>query len=131
MKGAAAILIVASTSIAHATEPATLTLTCQGTTTITAEDSKPEPISIGITLNFTARTMVGFYSPSGEGFPVKITGLSEANVAFGGSNKTDTWFIDGNIDRATGDVEASSVIFDQTTRSFLPSVSYSLKCRSA
>jgi len=131
MKGAAAILIVASTSIAHATEPATLTLTCQGTTTITAEDSKPEPISIGITLNFTARTMVGFYSPSGEGFQVRITGLNEANVAFGGSNKTDTWLIDGNIDRATGDVEASSMIFDQTTRSFVPSVSYSLKCRSA
>ena len=37
----------------------------------------------------------------------------------------------GNIDRATGDVEASSMIFDQTTRSFVPSVSYSLKCRSA
>jgi hypothetical protein len=35
----------------------TLTLACQGTTTFGTEDAKPEPISMGIIVNFTNRTV--------------------------------------------------------------------------
>jgi len=37
----------------------TLTLACQGTTTVRMEDAKPEPISMGIIVNFTNRTVQG------------------------------------------------------------------------
>ena len=46
----------------------TLTLACQGTTTATTAgtEDKPEPISMGIIVNFTKKTVHGF----GELFPV-------------------------------------------------------------
>jgi hypothetical protein len=59
---AAALLVVAVT--AQAAEPSTLTLACQGTQTKLTEltDAKPESqsISMGIIVNFTARTVEGF-----------------------------------------------------------------------
>lgn len=56
----------------------TLTLACQGTATSGTGD--PEPISMGIIVNFTNRTVEGF------GYPVKITDVSEVTVTFGGSH---------------------------------------------
>jgi hypothetical protein len=41
----------------------TLTLACQGTTTSGLEDAKPEPISMGIIVNFTKKTVHGFGDP--------------------------------------------------------------------
>ena len=51
-------------SIAQAADT-TLTLACQGTTTSGLEDAKPEPVSMGIIVNFTtarskASTKLGF-----------------------------------------------------------------------
>jgi hypothetical protein len=40
----------------------TLTLACQGTTTAGTED-KPEPVSMGIIVNFTKKTVHGFVDP--------------------------------------------------------------------
>jgi hypothetical protein len=37
-----------------------LTLACQRTMTSGLEDAKPEPVSMGIIVNFTARTVTGF-----------------------------------------------------------------------
>jgi hypothetical protein len=55
-----AVMLV-STALAADT---TLTLACKGTTTDTAkEDSKPEPFSMGIIVNFTTRTVTGFTFP--------------------------------------------------------------------
>jgi hypothetical protein len=62
------VLAGLSISIAQATEPKKLTLACQGTATING--AKPEPISFGITVNFTTRMVEGFGYP----FPVKIHG---------------------------------------------------------
>ena len=43
----------------------TLTLACQGTTTATTAgtEDKPEPISMGIIVNFTKKTVHGFGDP--------------------------------------------------------------------
>jgi hypothetical protein len=43
--------------MAQAAEPATLTLACAGTAT--TGNAKPEPISMGIIVNFTAGTVQG------------------------------------------------------------------------
>jgi hypothetical protein len=104
----------------------TLTLACQGTTTVTTmEDAKLEPISMGMIVNFKNNTVDGFGYPGFSGrfdFPVKITGMNDVTVAFHGSNQTGG-SITGSIDRVTGDVEART----QTTPDMI--LRYALKCR--
>ncbi len=41
----------------------TLTLACQGTVISDLENAKPEPVSMGIIVNFTNRTVQGFGAP--------------------------------------------------------------------
>ena len=50
----------------------TLTLACQGTATSGVEDAKPEPVSMGIIVNFTKRTVQGFGHPGLIDYPVQI-----------------------------------------------------------
>jgi hypothetical protein len=106
----------------------TLTLACQGTATDISEpvDGKPEPTSMGITINFTAGTVVGL------DFPIKITSSDEAMVFFEGSADTERTFrkIPGRIDRVTGDLKAVSIGMNKQTFISLD-VSYLLKCRPA
>src|SRR6266498_2042430 len=118
----------------------TLTLACQGTATSrTMEDAKPEPVSMGIILNFTKNTVQGFgyllgYPPQVGDFPVKITGVNEVTVAFDGSesrNQVNEEGIRGTIDRVTGDMDAISTSFSLKTKKTLSSTSYALKCRPA
>ena len=58
--------------MAQAAEPETLTLACQGTVTNNTSDAKPEQITMGIVVNFTARTVAGFTYPGLEEFPIVI-----------------------------------------------------------
>jgi hypothetical protein len=51
----------------------TLTLACQGTTISGLENAKPEPVSMGLSVNFTSRTVQGFGAPGVMDYPVKIT----------------------------------------------------------
>ena len=96
---------------------ATLTLACQGTTTVTTmEDAKPEPISMGIIVNFTNRTVQGFNDPSFMDYPIKITAWNDVIVVFDGSSealKGSTSSTRGSIDRVTGDVGATSMVTDK------------------
>src|SRR6516225_881497 len=55
---------------AEDTAAAALALACEGTVDDKNLDAKPMPISMGITVNFTARTVSGFM---GADFPVAIT----------------------------------------------------------
>jgi hypothetical protein len=110
--------MVAGPSMTVQAADTTLTLACQGTTTVTRmEDAKPEPISMGIIVNFTNRTVQGGfgYPPALYDFPVKITSMNEVTVVLTGQS-----FITGSIDRVTGDVEADA-----------DSIHYALKCRPA
>ena len=85
----------------------TLTLACQGTATSGVEDAKPEPVSMGIIVNFTKQTVHGFGYPGMTDYPVNITGANEVTVVFAGrrEDKFSTASIMGSIDRVTGDVE--------------------------
>jgi hypothetical protein len=110
---------------------ATLTLACQGTTTSGLEDAKPEPISMGIIVNFTNRTVQGFGAPGVLDYPIKITAWNDVTVAFLGSHERIGSTTRGSIDRVTGDVEATSTATDAKTGNLLMSVRYALKCRPA
>jgi hypothetical protein len=116
------LLALAALSTAQAAEPTgTLTLACEGTTKV---GEKLEPISMGIIVDFAARTVHGFGYPGLSGrfdFPVKITGMNEVTVAFHGSNQTGV-SITGSIDRVTGEAEARTQTPDLILR-------YSLKCK--
>ena len=102
---------------------ATLALACEGTVADINLGAKPEPISMGIIVNFTAWTVTGF---RGANFPVAITGIDEVRISFRGLNSTPAFFaaVYGSIDRVTGAVEA--------TTDGLPTLNslsrYSLKC---
>ena len=91
----------------------TLTLACQGTTTVTTmEGAKPEPVSMGLIVNFTNNTVHGFGHPGWSDPPVKITVVTEVLVAFGGSESSlgSKGSISGSADRITGDVEATYML---------------------
>jgi hypothetical protein len=112
----------------------TLTLACQGTATDITQpvDGKPEPVSMGIIINFTAGTVTSGSKGAllGWDFPVKITSFDEAAVLFEGSYDTELTVrtISGNIDRVTGDMKAVSTKMNKNTFISLD-VAYFLKCK--
>src|SRR5262249_43439061 len=97
---------------ALAQQPATLTLACKGTATWGATPDKKEPISMGLIVNFTSRTVQGFGYPGLIDYTVKITAANDVTVAFEGDQKlsSSTSSIGGTIDRVTGDVEARDTL---------------------
>ena len=109
---------------AEDTAAAALALACEGTVADKINlDAKPEPISMGIIVNFTARTVTGF---RGANFPVAVTSVDEVRISFRGLNSSLAFFaaVYGSIDRVTGAVEAITDGFPT-----LNSLShYSLKC---
>ena len=133
MKTTAAALLVVTSMTAQAAEPETLTLACKGTTTLDLgyEGAKPEPISMGIVINFSAGTVQGFGNPGALDYPVKITGANKVTVAFLGSLETrySNYRTQGSINRVTGDVEAISMVYDSKTGNILAQTAYTLQCR--
>jgi len=113
----------------------TLTLACQGTKTYASmadnapdRETQPDPISMGIIVNLTDRTVTGL----DEEPPLTIRSVNETTIAFGSfwSSTTDdvTVPFGGTIDRLTGDMAATRTI-TRTTSSYIRR--YSLKCRQA
>jgi hypothetical protein len=137
MKSTAAMILVACLSTtAQAVETGTLTLACKGTTVSGIPDAKPEPFSMSLIVNSTAGTVQGFGVPGLRDPPVRITGINEVTVAFGGSTAASApvpglsnWSLNGTIDRVTGEVEASEMATDAKTGNRIYLTSYSLKCR--
>jgi hypothetical protein len=110
---------------AQAAEPEMLTLACEGTTTFKIQKQSPgksSRISMGIIVNFTARTVAGFTDPDDD-VPAKVRGVNEAIIVFGGVGKNGS-IIRGSIDRVTGVAEAW--LANPETGS---STDYSLKCK--
>ena len=103
---------------------ATLALACEGTVDDKIKrDAKPEPISMGIIVNFTSRTVTGF---RGANFPVAITTIDDVHISFRGLNSSPALFaaVYGSIDRVTGAIEVTTdgiPTLNSLTR-------YSLKC---
>ena len=126
-----ALCAAGSSHVTQAAEPTgTLTLACQGTGTDNIKpDAKPEPISMGIVVNFTARTIAGFTYPGLEEFPVVIRAASEVLITFTGSSESGSSIVAGDINRVTGELWASSMMRDANTSNIVTSTTYSLKCR--
>jgi hypothetical protein len=103
MKVPILLALLGLATVQAAAEPTgTLTLACQGTTTMTSmPDAKPDPISMGLILNFTAGTVQGFGHPGVVDFPVKITGMNDVTIAFSDSDQKGIWTITGTLDRVT------------------------------
>jgi hypothetical protein len=68
-------------STAQAAETGTLTLACKGTAVEGYEGAEPNPISV----NFTAGTVQDFGTPDLLGVRVKITGVNDLAITFGGT----------------------------------------------
>jgi hypothetical protein len=132
------LLALAALSIAQAAEPTgTLTLACQGVVSSSlAPDSKPEPISIGIVVDFAAGTAEFGHEFN---FPVRIVDTNKTTISFFGQLLNGPVVFsrtDGTIDRVTGAVDAE-IFRRQKTNCDAPGkpacmhflVSYSLKCK--
>lgn len=111
-------------------QPATLTLACKGTTTeyrlqgATVE----QPISMGIIVNLTDRTVQGFGFPF-DTKPLEIGYVNNVEVRFGGKEETSVRsIINGSINRVTGDVDATWSFIDEKGR-LEPHMSYELQCK--
>src|SRR5439155_265466 len=97
----------------------TLMLACKGTRTFsmhggTTKTEMTEPISMGIIVNLTARTVTGL-----EERPLTIQSVNEVTIAFFWSKNDVT--VSGTIDRLTGDMAATTATAAAIWR-------YSLKC---
>jgi hypothetical protein len=105
----------------------TLTLACKGT--VQRNAMKSEPVSMGIIVNFTARTITGFTL---EKLPLTMLNFNDTTVQFSGSDSISNLIIDGIIDRMTGDLEATirqPSITETTATTTIER--YSLKCTPA
>jgi hypothetical protein len=71
----------------------------------------------GLIVNFTAGTVLGFGFPGFMDHPVRIAGINEVTVVFGGFDPRlgSNWSLNGTIDRVTGDVEAGESATDAKT----------------
>ena len=105
-----------------------LTLACQGMVTVTTSMPNkpttyepPEPISMGIILNLTDRTV------SGLGSPVTIDSIEDVNIQFSRSDEKIGYRVSGSINRVTGDTEITKMDVSKAlgTRSDY----YLLQCR--
>jgi hypothetical protein len=128
---ASMLLALAALSTAQAAEPqptGRLTLACKGTAQA-GDAAKPEPISMGIIIDFAAQTVEGFGADAL--FPIRIVTIRETVISFAGSADDHQigQHIHGTIDRVTGDVEAfyTESHTGAEKRSWL--TIYSLKCK--
>ena len=81
-------------------EPGTLSLACKGTVTTETmgSDKRRDPVSTGIVVNFTTRTVQFAFRHA------EITDVDDARVAFRDLESGIT----GTIDRVTGNTQATS-----------------------
>jgi hypothetical protein len=103
-----------------------LTLACQGKVTIESSLSEyePDPISMGLIVNFTNHTVQGTSrrGPYLSDDQLPIIESNEGTVAFRGFSKWLGMTVNGSIDRVTGDVGMLATAKAQTFY-------YSLKCK--
>jgi hypothetical protein len=125
------LLLFMSISTAQAAEPTgTLTLACEGTATSTAsgvtDDANPEATSIGIIVDFAARTVEFGHEFK---FPIKISTITETTISFFGGLWSDPilmYDVNGPIDRASHAVEIH--VYMREKGGSLDT-NYSLKCK--
>jgi hypothetical protein len=131
MYGKLLLLAFAFAATAQA-QPAPFTLTCKGTASeyrLSPYPNEERPISMGIIVNLTDRTVRGFEWPFDDD-PLEIGYVNDVEVRFFGRYKgvVET-IISGTINRVTGDVDATSSFVDQKPGSPEPHITYTLQCK--
>ena len=126
-------LVLGGHARAAENEGKVITLSCEGTLTRTYgadKPSDPEPLQkTGAVVNLDEQTV--FFM----GYVVPIEGVGEDSIKFGGTQTVDCGFgvvIMGNIDRATGRMDATLVMSDPTQQPSDPDVAaihYEVVCK--
>jgi hypothetical protein len=129
MYRAGALLLPGFVATAQA-QPTTLTLSCKGTTTeYLLSGFDVQPISMGIIVNLTDRTVQRFDSPF-DTEPLKIVYVNDTEVRFVGDQETLVRSqIVGSINRVTGDVDATWSFIDRKINKIEPHIRFTLQCR--
>src|SRR5262249_39690083 len=94
----------------------------------TTSYDKPQPISVGLVIDFTNGTLKGFPFTA----EIKITEVTQVAVHFAASDKVanNTYQIDVGIDRVTVAVLDHPLVYkDYGSSMYEEGVSYSLKCK--
>ena len=134
---ALAAMVAGPSMTVQAAEPATLTLACKGTVTdMSTPNAKPEPLSMGIIVNFTAGTVQGldFMTRSIQGLIgpkdfVKITSTNDLTITFLGRSSSGL-SINGSLNRVTGELEATYMTSSgEWPQSTITTQTLALKCR--
>jgi hypothetical protein len=121
--------VIALTAMVTCLSVTTLTLTCNGTASMTGGIGDTGPVSMGLIVNLTTRTVHGFreqFQTDGSEAQLKITEVKEAILVLRGQMGSII-ALSGFMDRMTGDMtvtatQRSPVVFSKT---------YTLKCRPA
>jgi hypothetical protein len=94
------------------------------------EAAKPEPVSMGLIIDFTTNTVAGFERvfPSFSAARVKIIVVDSTSIGFSGTDPVGATIF-GTVDRITGDVEAATEHWNHETNILQWATSYSLKCK--
>jgi len=115
LTGIAALFLATGIAPTSAQATETLTLACEGTIGPIDHREPREPISMGIIVNFTSKTVHGFDTGgillrSLKDEPVKIADATETEIYFESKSQwhNTSRILMGTIDRVTGDVSASS-----------------------
>src|ERR1700730_10531810 len=115
----------------------TLTLACKGTRTdySGARDKMLDkaPVSMGVIVNFTVRTVKGFTHPALD-YPVEIIEANDVTITFYGflpppSPSLSQLSVVGSIDRVTGDLRAAEMLSDLKTHEIKSQSDYELQCK--
>jgi hypothetical protein len=128
---AAVLLALMSISTAQPAKPKKLMLACEGTATDKTdlrEPAKPEPVSMGLIIDFTTNTVAGFERvfPTFIADRVKIIGVDKMTFGFSGTDGAGV-AVFGTADRITGDVEATMERWNDENK-LQWATGYSLKC---
>ena len=125
-----ALVALSITTLQAAKPTGTVTLACEGTATDKTdlrELAKPEPVSMGLIIDFTTNSVAGF--PSFSADRVKIIVVDKTTFGFSGTDGTGG-AVFGTADRATGDVEATMERWNDETNKLQWATGYSLKCKA-
>jgi hypothetical protein len=90
---------------------------------------KPEDASKGIIFNFSTGEVAGFDSPDlGWYYHAKISAINDVTIYFRGENTEYDFFLEGSIDRVTGDLDATIFQHDKN-KSPTNTLHYALHCK--
>ena len=126
-------ILLAFLALAAAEPTGTLTLACQGTATDKTDLTEvvtPKPVSMGLLLDFRSKTVAGFERvfPSFSAAQVKIIVVDDTSIGFNGTDGSGG-AVFGQVDRITGDVEATTEHWNDETNKLQWATVYSLKCK--